>query len=418
MINIAKLTTYELERRLDSLPENLAKLATSKTTEQAVELICADNNLRDQNKVLAVKQVVALSILGFIHIYDLASEINSGAGLNNPPLSKDIASSIEAKIFAQLKDEVEKNYNPTLEENELESIVEDLGNFDIGEYESSRPAPTISSPEAETARAPKPIDSLSAISPSKTDIPPVAGPGAAAPVPKVNPFSFLGNASVAPSPMPKTTEPVKPEPISPPRAPTPSKPTPGPFVIHAENKEPQIVQAPKFKLETSGTPLSAFGLAGKAASTPRIPKPAQIEIGREEKLKPVEKISKFESSPKAIHYSSLSSPITLEGAPKSGAAQQQKSFGNIAPMPTGKPASPVGGPAEPAAKPVPIVPSRPFLPKAPPAAKPASPTPVQTKNPLAQPQATPPSFGGLVKNMISPEESKSEETPPPPAPAR
>src|SRR3989339_402598 len=101
MININRLTAYELERRLDSLPENLAKLATSKTTEQAVELICTDNNLRDPQKILAVKQVVALSILGFIHIYDLASEINSGAELNNPPLSKDIASSIEAKIFAQ-----------------------------------------------------------------------------------------------------------------------------------------------------------------------------------------------------------------------------------------------------------------------------------------------------------------------------
>jgi len=414
MINIAKLTTYELERRLDSLPENLAKLATSKTTEQAVELICADNNLRDPNKVLAVKQVVALSVLGFIHIYDLASEINSGAELNNPPLSKDIASSIEAKIFAQFKDEVEKNYNPTPEENELESIVEDLGDFDIGEYESSRPAPTIASPEAGTEPAPKPIDSLSAASPSKTDAPPAAGPGPATSAPKVNPFSFLGNTPVAPSPTPKTTEPVKPEPISPPQAPTPPKPTAGPVVIHAENKEPQIVQAPKFKLETSGTPLSAFGLAGKTASAPRIPKPAQLEIGREEKLKPAEKISKFESSPKAIHYSSLSSPITPEGAPKSGAPQQQKSFGNIAPMP----ASPVGGPAEPAAKPVPVVPSKPFPPKAPPATKPASPTPVQTKNPLAPPQTTPPSFGGLVKNMISPEKSRPGETPSPPAPAR
>ena len=399
MININRLTAYELERRLDSLPENLAKLATSKTTEQAVELVCTDNNLRDPQKILAVKQVVALSILGFIHIYDLASEINSGAELNNPPLSKDLASSIEAKIFAQFKDEAEKNYNPSPEENELESLAEDLGDFDIEEYEKNRVPKKIVQPVGGlTSSAPRPLDSVAAMSPREGDGLSAATSPVLPPTPKTNPFSFLGGTA-SPSLMPKAVEPVKP--IPPPQIPQPSKPAPGPFIIHAENKEPQMVQAPKFKLESSGAPLSAFGFAGRTPTTPQAPKPAQIEIGREEKLKPIEKISKFESSPKAIHYSSLSSPITAEGASKGNSLQQQTSFGNI----TSMPASPLNAPTT-AAKP-----SSPQTPN--------SPTTIQTKNPLAQPPITPPSFGGLVKNMVSPEKKDlTRPAVPPPAPVK
>lgn len=433
MININKLTAYELERRLDSLPENLAKLATSKTTEQAVELICADNNLRDPEKILAVKQVVALSILGFIHVYDLASEINSGAGLNNPPLSKDLASSIEAKIFAQFKAEVEKNYNPTPEENELESLTEDLGDFDVEEYEKNRPSLPVAQPGGGPSLAPRPLDSVAAMSSEKGGVFPAPTADTLPPTPKTNPFSFLGSPAAAAKPIEKIAEPIKPTPPAPQIAPQPLKSAPGPFVIHAENKEPQMVQAPKFKLESSGAPLSAFGLAGRATTMPQAPKPAQIEIGREEKLKPVEKFSKFESSPKAIHYSSLSSPITTEGAPKVGPSQQQAPFGNITPMAapaTGKPTSPIGGPAERSVLPsngstVPIKTSsipaeiKSSLPQTPPVPKPASPMTIQTKNPLIQPAVTPPSFGSLVKNMVSPEKKGSlGTTTPPPAPTR
>lgn len=395
MFLIDDLTTYELGRRMDSLPQSLASSLASEDTNHIVESICKDRHLADLDKITAIKQLVALVVMGFIHPSDLPAEINSQLALDNLKLSADIAAALDAKIFSSIRVEIDANYSPKMEVNEIDKLVDLFDSLGI----EVAPSPV-------TAKEPKknPFDSIvltksvAVVPTTKSAAPRPLGTFSIAPTPavapapikEISPLSTFGR-TVAPSPASASSSPQK-------------KSIPTPFIIHGENNEPQIIRAPKFKFEASSSSGSAFGSVGRAPSSMQPPKPAQIEIGREEKLKPVEKIAYFGSAPKTIHYSSLSSPITMSGSPTNPVTAQSSPFGNLAPMP----ASPAGGPSFPS-KPVSPTPT------------PAFPRKIEVKNPLVGNAAPVDSFGGLVKNMISPEKKilavPAAPVPPPP-PAR
>ncbi|TSC59773.1 MAG: hypothetical protein LiPW15_793 [Parcubacteria group bacterium LiPW_15] len=393
MLNIS---SEQARARLKTLPEEIKSAIFSVQSAEIIGKIGEESHLT-QEKTSEVARVAGLVLLGFLHAEDTAKELEQGLAINSL-MARSLQDSLQKKLFSPYRDVLEKIYSPKPEEAaepqriSLDSITPAKAVPSAGGINAPKPLDTISAPPAAAPAAPKPA-------PSPT-LPPVAP----APAAKVNPFaSFGGAATPAPTPA---------------KAAEPSKPVPAPFVMHTENKEPQIVQAPKFKLETSGAQLSAFGSTGKVSTVPQAPKPAQVEIGREEKLKPRETVGKFESAPKAIHYSSLSSPITAGGEPTNTISPKPVSFGNISPMPAssaGKPASPVGGPALPTS--TPVVPAPPSPGKSVPSQAPTTPkltisAKIPANNTPVRESAAPDSFGRLVKNMISPEEKASPSRPP------
>jgi hypothetical protein len=114
MILVDAITEKELNRRFDGLPEKLKEALTSERNLTVVNDICQRNRIADEEKTETVRQLVALVILGVVHYYDIASEINESLSLNNPKFSGSVADELNAKIFAPLKAELENNYHPLI----------------------------------------------------------------------------------------------------------------------------------------------------------------------------------------------------------------------------------------------------------------------------------------------------------------
>ena len=112
MIAVDLITEQELDKRFNTLSSKLKETLTSERVLSVVDQICKKNNIVDEEKVAIVHQIVGLVILGLIHSYDLASEINNALSLNNPKFSNDIAEELNAKVFLQIKSELENNYRP------------------------------------------------------------------------------------------------------------------------------------------------------------------------------------------------------------------------------------------------------------------------------------------------------------------
>lgn len=388
-----KLTTYEIERRMDSLPRPLASALASEDINHVVESICQDRHLADQGKIASIKQLVALVIMGFVHAYDIATEINSQLGLENPKLSADIAAALDAKIFSPIRVDLDANYNPKTEENEIDKLV-DLFDF----------WGVMLTPEAAPAEKPKkinkpsPVDSIR--SPKTTGPQPLATLTAEKSVapssPPIKPaFTAVPAAlpSFSPAPAKSAAAPT------PPSAPA-TKPTPAPFMIQTETKAQPITQAPKFTMESLGKIVSVFG--GKAPSSIPQPKAAQVEIGivPEKALTPSGVVSKFESSPRTIHYGGPSTPLPGSPAPTPSGPV---SFGTLRGMPSApRPSLPPNIPASAMPSSVPP-PAKPFVP---PSSKPATPPP--------------PGAGGFIKTLITPKNELAASPlpipPPPPSP--
>jgi len=116
MISVENITEQLLEKRFDSLPEKLKGALISDSNLGIVRQICKDHYLVDEEKMFIIQQIIALTILGFVHTYDVGSEINSALDLNNLQLSNSIAEAISEKIFSPIKNELESNYSPLVSE--------------------------------------------------------------------------------------------------------------------------------------------------------------------------------------------------------------------------------------------------------------------------------------------------------------
>ena len=132
MIQLELITENELKKRFDSLPAKLRDLLSNKQSYQAVVKICQNHHLVDEEKILIIQQLVALIIFGFIHLEDLAREIDEALVLNNHKLSKSLADEIDSKVFGPLKEELEKNYRPIIGASDKPRILSP---------ESSKPMP-------------------------------------------------------------------------------------------------------------------------------------------------------------------------------------------------------------------------------------------------------------------------------------
>jgi hypothetical protein len=65
-------------------------------------------------------------ILGFIHYYDLGSEINLALNFHDSRIGNEIAKEISVKIFDPVKSLLEKNYSPLLDVSPESDFIDDL----------------------------------------------------------------------------------------------------------------------------------------------------------------------------------------------------------------------------------------------------------------------------------------------------
>jgi hypothetical protein len=98
--------------RLDSVPAALRAAANDPAVMDIVSDVCKENGLNDEGRVLMVKQLVGIVILGFVRSPDLAKEIDAALELRDPKLAASVAAAIDEEIFSEIKDELANNYRP------------------------------------------------------------------------------------------------------------------------------------------------------------------------------------------------------------------------------------------------------------------------------------------------------------------
>ena len=119
-----QITIEDILERYSILPDELLTVLEDPNTEKIVEVTCQKNNISKPEWIDIIKQLVGYVLMGFIHYYDLGAEINTELNFLNSKLGNDVASEIDAKIFNQIKNTLEKNYSPiTFQKKEEVDII-------------------------------------------------------------------------------------------------------------------------------------------------------------------------------------------------------------------------------------------------------------------------------------------------------
>ncbi len=364
MLDYTLINEIGLGKRFSSLSTQLQDILDSEQVYQSVSRACQNHHILDEEKVLMVEQLVALVIFGFIHVEDLAREIDEALLFNNHKLSRSLADEIDAKVFKPIKAELEKNYRPLFqlsikpEPTTLPTVppkpveLEELG------LDKMRATPLeekielkISKPEATgvplqpktMGELEKPdLMSLRSDSLSAREVATPIRPSQVVPPAKSAPASTPGTQKPATAPFQSTaiveeikkleksgaelvdvlkqkesrattTQPpnLKPEP-SPIFKPELKTTGMGPVMLHKELGPEPVITAPSFKL---GRERGQWDESRPFSSTPT-PPTARIETGA---LKPTPQApTKTEviKPPKVIHYSAFQTPLERPATPQ------------------------------------------------------------------------------------------------------
>lgn len=119
MIEVKQEKAFE---RLDLLPDDIRNIFFSDSTAMIIRQIAGANHLDEEKAVPALAWIVGYVFLGFIHLDDLAKEIQTELGLS-PQLVLSLAEELKRKIFDPIALELEKLYAPPATE-ELVSETE------------------------------------------------------------------------------------------------------------------------------------------------------------------------------------------------------------------------------------------------------------------------------------------------------
>lgn len=296
--------------RLKTLPENLQDVFFSAQTAEIISRVGEQNHLPEE-KVKRVAEAVGVVLLGFIHVEELAKEIQDRAQVT-PELAKTLAASVENRILNSVRTDLEKAYAPVPAEPEkLEEIKKP----------ASPPAPVGGppTPPKPAGVVPKPfidLSSLSKIAAPAPTVKPTATPSptglpiqekwktyGAPPKPESGALGGAPRKEDRAGVMPPGKTPVPPAP--PPATP----PAPAPVLLKRKLELEPLKPAAGIRLE----PTSQFQ-AGKV-QVPTPPKPARLEIGKPPMPPPTggqapEPARTEMTPPRVVHYSQWLTSIT------------------------------------------------------------------------------------------------------------
>jgi hypothetical protein len=288
--------------RLKTLPENLQSVLFSAQTAEIIYRIGEQNHLPEE-KISEIAKAAGSAILGFIHIEELAKEIQDLAQL---PLetAKSIAASLENRILNSIRSDLEKIYAPAPAEPEKPE-------------EAKKPAPPAAppaqfggppAPSKPAGPAPKPFIDLSSltskIKPAAPSVPPTIpkAPKPPAPITGAGGDKSAPQApKVPPAPLPTTSAIPKAPPAPPPATP----PAPAPVFLKRKLELEPLKPDMGVRIEQT----TQFG-AGRTP-VPQPPKPARLEIGRLTPTKttePPKPVRTEMAPPRVVHYSEWRTP--------------------------------------------------------------------------------------------------------------
>ncbi len=104
-------TEQQLQKKYYFLPKNIKAILDSENNIEIARQICRVHHLNDEGKILIVEQLIGLILLGFVSADDLSREISENIHLNKQH-ADDISLEINRKIFAPIKNDIEKVYAP------------------------------------------------------------------------------------------------------------------------------------------------------------------------------------------------------------------------------------------------------------------------------------------------------------------
>jgi hypothetical protein len=175
--------------------------------------------------------------MGFLHPEDMANEVRDALSIDIR-IATSITNAINQRIFAPIRADIDKVYNPNPEELIAPKIVEEI-----------RPAQKISVPASLVIPAPASLSATIPVTPKQEPIKP------AAPKPAIaDEFARAGTnkpTSATPAPMPK------------------------PMVLQTESISRPITNAPNFRVPTIAENI----MGAKGASMPLPPRTAVVEFG-------------------------------------------------------------------------------------------------------------------------------------------
>lgn len=317
-----QITIEELLERYESLSDELFDILENPSTAEIINSICIKNNITRPDWIETIKQLVGLVILGFIHYYDLGSEINLALRFSNSKLGNDIADEIYSKILAPYKQLLEKNYAPPKPKEEV-----DLFDQIINILKTVAPQKKESVPEQKIESVPTQLSSQPI--PKTTEIPKTETTKES-PAPK---FIFNINQEYKKEPTPSNGQRLSTIPQPPQFKSTSPQPIDFPKIKETQIPKPSISEIPQKPVGVSpseskaGSPPTPFFIhtesiptpiqKGIEISLPQIkiseikkapppPKPAEIEVG----------VKKEKSNIRVVNFSSLSEPEIIKEVKK------------------------------------------------------------------------------------------------------
>lgn len=386
------LTQDQVYERWDTLPLTLREALTSEVSSDYVWKVSESEHIPEE-KIFGVGRAVSHVLYGFVHPEDLAEELRNDVGLGAPTATA-IATSINQRIFAPIRSDLDKSYQP-LGKPPLK-VMQDVGPAPVPNgpqviskiatgaatfgavplvTNQSRPAPAPIAPAA----APKPPSqagwsrSTSAepvvklnqtVSPLPKPAAPTAAsaqttrPGASLPMKGIGEFERM-TIQKTPIPVPGKA------PVATPTAPT----GPAPVIIHEDASFKAAPKPADFHLS-----LPADQLAGGKSDTPARAQAVVLELGKNSMIQPPTKPAAAPTT-NTVHYTDY-----IKQNPSS-ATERKITEMTSAPItpPTSAPASPQNQFTPPSGKPMgmgtsfptaqrPVVAAPPPMPPKPPAA--------------------------------------------------
>lgn len=295
MIPVEQLTEEKILKRIDSLPQRLQEALDSEHNVDIVNQICTKNHLLDEEKAETIRQIAAMVLLGFLHSYDVAQEINEYLNLNNPQLAREITNELDAKVFSPLKDELENNFRPLMPEKEEKLVAEIMPPALIKKEEAKT-----GEKKTEVPLEVKPVEIkieeiFGATPPSAsgrgTPSPITPPPVPSAPSPRISPTELFGA---------KPKEP----PAAGPAEPAAASGEPKPTMLHEEAVTKPLRSASGFSIEVPLLKLSDTSVKSEAPPL----RPALLELGIEPQ-KPEVKKPLEPQKPRVVHYTEFRTPL-------------------------------------------------------------------------------------------------------------
>jgi len=337
---MVKLSQYKILERWDILPISLREASFSEINSGFLWQTCEAEHIPD-NKIYTVARITGYVLMGFLHPEDMANEMRDALGVDIR-IATSISDAINQRIFAPIRPDIDKVYNPSTSGTTTPKIFEEV-----------RPPMAELIPRS----APAPLPSISSVAP-------VSATATPAPLPKQEPIKPATEKTVS-----SLDEFARFKTGAAPSA--PPAPAPKPIVLQTESMSRPIPNAPDFKVPTIAENI----MGGRKGSEPLPTKTAVIEFGG----MPVPKalVAQSSAAPKVtvVRYGSeKSAPPMMPPKPEASRTVTeitQGMFKMAAPMPQA-PLSPSFTPLSQIPVPSPMMP-KPPTPKA--SVAPTPPTP-------------------------------------------